>query len=132
MPVATTVTGAEGAFVATLRTAGEFVVRVEHAGFAPAEIGPFAIDPERGLDGIEAVLDQGGSIAGEVRSAAGPVAGAIVGVSRGDGHAVTQRSGVDGAFRFDRLMPGPWTVQLVEEDIAPMSTCRQIASRSMA
>ena len=49
-------------------------------------------------------------------------AGTIVGINRGDAHAVTQRVGTDGRFRFERLIPGDWQVRIVEKEIDPGSS----------
>ena len=65
-------------------------------------------------------LREGGAIAGRVRVPPGPDAsGRIVGISRGDAHARTQRTGADGSFRFEHLTPGPWQVRLVDAEIYP-------------
>jgi hypothetical protein len=45
------------------------------------------------------------------------VAGTIVGFSRGDACAFTQRVGPDGKFRAERLMPGRWMVKRVDSEI---------------
>jgi hypothetical protein len=115
---ASTRTDANGAYTLTLREPGAYVVRVTAADHAPLEIGPFTYDTAAGRSGVDARLTQGGSIQGVVRVDAGrSPAGMIVGISRGDGHAVSQRVGPDGRFRFDRLMPGEWEVRRLDEDI---------------
>jgi hypothetical protein len=66
------------------------------------------------------VLGVGGAIDGVVRDADGrAVAGAIVAISRADGFPRTVRVAADGAFRFDRLTPGPWWVGLHERELSP-------------
>ena len=112
---------AEGAFDLTLRHEGEFYLRVEAEGYAPAEQGPMPIDPERGLAGLTVELTGGGDLEGFV-TGAGQKAGRIVAISRGDAHARTARTDAEGHYRFERLTPGPWQVELVEEEISPNSS----------
>jgi RNA polymerase sigma-70 factor (ECF subfamily) len=109
-----------GRFLLTPRTADTYFVRVERAGFAPAEVGPLELVPERAGDELTIELGHGGAIEGRVLAPPGPeAAGSIVGISRGDGHAVTQRTGPDGSFRFELLTPGNWQVRVVTEEIHP-------------
>ena len=91
---------AEGAFVLTLRNEGEFYLRAEAEGFAPAEQGPWPIDPQRGLAGLSVELTRGGTIEGSVYGAE-QVAGRIVAISRGDAHAQTTRTDGEGRYRFE-------------------------------
>lgn len=110
----------EGRFLLTPRRADSWYVRVERAGFAPSEIGPLELDPRSAHDELRVELNEGGAIEGRVIMPSGPDAtGRIVGISRGDAHAVTQRTGPDGTFRFEHLTPGPWQVRLVDEEIHP-------------
>lgn len=120
-PWANGVTDAEGAFDLTLRMGGEFYLRVEGEGHAPAEQGPMPIDPERGLSGLAVELTSGGSLEGFV-TGAGQTAGCIVAISRGDAHAQSQRTDAEGHYRFEHLTPGPWLVELVDEEISPYSS----------
>ncbi|MBI3844178.1 MAG: sigma-70 family RNA polymerase sigma factor [Planctomycetes bacterium] len=116
-------TGRDGRFVLTLRKDGRFFLRAEAAGFAPSEIGPLALDHRVGSRDLEIGLDAGGAIEGLVKAAAPRRAeGTIVGISRGDGHAVTQRVGPDGRFRFDRLTPGRFLVAPRESEIVDSRT----------
>ena len=113
-----TETGEDGRFRLELREAGELVVRVEAPGLAARELGPFELDPERGLADLECELTAGGSIRGRVLSGPGIApAGSIVAVSRGDCWAHTQRVGADGIFLFEHLTPGPWQVVRVDREI---------------
>jgi RNA polymerase sigma factor (sigma-70 family) len=108
----------EGRFLLTPRARGRYLVRAERAGFAPTELGPIEVDPLSASDELSLELHEGGAIAGRVRVPPGPDAsGRIVGISRGDAHARTQRTGADGSFRFEHLTPGPWQVRLVDEEI---------------
>lgn len=118
-PAALGTTGDDGGFNLTLRQAGRYVLRATVAGLAPAEAGPFDLDPAAGKDGIEAVLGSGGAIEGRVLTGGGPTAGLIVGYSRGDGFAATVRADGEGRFLLKRLTPGPWEVRLVDEEITP-------------
>ncbi len=107
-----------GEFLLTPRAAAHYMVRAELAGFAPAEAGPLEIDPWRGAGGVELVLGRGGAIEGRVWVDDAPDAGGkIVGISRADGRATTQRVSSDGRFRFERLTPGPWQVRVCENEI---------------
>ncbi|HVS12095.1 MAG TPA: carboxypeptidase-like regulatory domain-containing protein, partial [Planctomycetota bacterium] len=111
---------AEGRFMATLRERGSYYLRVEAAGFAALEVGPLDIDPARGRDLGALELSVGGAIEGRVLAGPdGRVAGAVVAISRGDGHARTQRVGPDGSFRFQHLIPGPWWVELRDKELIP-------------
>ena len=116
---AKTESAVDGAFDLTFREAGEFYVRVSHPDHAPAELGPYRLDPEEGRDGVDVELSAGGVIEGAVRIAAGSAAGRIVAVSRGDGNSRTTRCDAGGAFRFERLMPGRWLVELTDEERIP-------------
>jgi hypothetical protein len=116
-------TDATGHFALTLRQAGEYLLRAEAKGFAPAESGPFSLDPTSGTEGLNAVLVRGGAIAGRVIVYADQDArGVIVGASRGDGFAVTHRADANGTFLFERLTPGKWMVEVRAEEIHTSST----------
>jgi hypothetical protein len=81
---------------------------------AAAEVGPFAYDPKVGLDGLELILGNGGSIEGRVLLPEGrDTTGLIVGVSRGDGYPRTMKVGADGAYRFAHLTPGRYAVAIL-------------------
>jgi len=111
---------AGGRFDLTLRERGTFYLRVWAEGLAPSELGPFEIDPAHGLDGLEIDLGEGGAIEGQVLVAPGESpAGKIVAISRGDAHAVTQRVGKLGRYRFEHLIPGKWLVVRRDAEITP-------------
>ena len=77
------------------------------------------MDAERGQTGLDFELEAGGTITGVVRTGTkrSPV-GLVVGVSRADGYARTQRTGAGGSYRFDKLMPGAWPdTRRVHEDL---------------
>ncbi|HVS11532.1 MAG TPA: carboxypeptidase-like regulatory domain-containing protein [Planctomycetota bacterium] len=115
---ASATTDADGTFRLTLRESGRYYVRASRSGYAPAEIGPFEMAPRPGLHGLELELREGGSIEGRVLLPGGEdAAGTIVGISRGDGHPVTQIAGAGGSFRFDGLTAGPWRVERRREEI---------------
>jgi hypothetical protein len=98
--MASTTSGAQGAFALTLREATQVIVRCTYPDFAPWELGPLAYDPKDGLADMDVVLEPGGAIEGRVVAAPGErAAGTIVAFSRGDGQPFTVRVGEDGAFR---------------------------------
>ncbi len=123
-------TDADGRFLLTPRTPGAFVVRAEHAGLAPAvsavlELGPSLRGPE-----VELELTPGGAIEGRVvKLDRTDPAGTIVGLTRGDGQDRTLRVGPDGAYRFERLTPGPWSVIECREEIQPGMTVTNTSDR---
>ena len=124
-PVDTSASDEHGQFLLTPRVAGRVFVRAGLTGFAPAEIGPLDVLPSVGVADLELALSVGGIIEGEVLLPTGPdAAGKIVGVSRADGRARTQRVGPDGLFRFERLTPGKWQVRLCEEEIGRSTSTR--------
>ena len=109
-------TDAEGRFVLAVRDPGEFVVRVEMEGFAPAEAGPLSLSPDLDPEPLSIALGAGGTIEGRVIPApGGDPTGTIVAAHRGDAHERVLRVGPDGAFRFPGLMPGSWRVEHREE-----------------
>jgi hypothetical protein len=111
-------TDSEGRFVLTARSAGSYFVRAEPATGAPAEVGPITVDTTLHGPALELQLGQGGAIEGRVKLARGAdPEGAIVGISRGDGAARTQRVASDGSFRFEALIPGPWRVELRKTEV---------------
>jgi RNA polymerase sigma-70 factor (ECF subfamily) len=111
-------TDAEGRFVLTARVPGSYVVRATPDAGAPAESGPLALDPALAGPPLQLELRAGGAIEGRVtlRSGADPE-GAIVGITRGDGGERTRRVARDGRFRFEALLPGPWRVELRDEEV---------------
>jgi Carboxypeptidase regulatory-like domain len=113
----------DGRFRLTLRENGNWFVRAELEGCAPAEIGPFAIEAAVGASELELALGAGGAIEGRLRLPQGESpAGAIIGLSRGDGFGITRRADADGAYRFERLTPGRWLVKRCRSEILPGST----------
>jgi len=111
-------TGADGSFLLTARAPGSYFVRAEPPTGAPAEIGPLVVDATLGGPPLELHLGEGGAIEGRVRLAGGAdPEGRIVGITRGDGGQRTRRVGSDGRFRFAALLPGPWRVELREEEV---------------
>ncbi|HTF86994.1 MAG TPA: sigma-70 family RNA polymerase sigma factor [Planctomycetota bacterium] len=111
----------EGSFTIKLQDDTVVYLRCEAAGFAPRVVGPIDVDSSSGL--IEIALDVGGSIEGHVRAKDGsPVVGAIVGITCGDGHPQTKRSGQDGAFRFEGLTAGSWLVMESAAEVTDLIT----------
>lgn len=129
----TTRTDDEGSFLLTPREPGEYFVRAQTSGRAPAEYGPFTVGSDLAGPEIELHLVEAGAIEGRVVLASGADGeGAVIGLTRGDGWARTQRAGPDGAFRFADLMPGPWQLELREEELNPGRTHTQTVPRGGA
>jgi RNA polymerase sigma-70 factor (ECF subfamily) len=113
----------QGRFFLTPREAARYVVRAEKPGFAPAELGPLQVDPAVGAPDLQLELGLGGAIEGQVLIDDAPDAGGkVVGISRADGRARTQRVGSDGKFRFECLTPGPWQVRLCDQELGASVT----------
>jgi hypothetical protein len=111
-------TDSEGRFLLTARAAGTYFVRAEPEDGAPAEVGPLVVDAALRGPPLELRLGSGGAIEGRVRLARGAdPEGSIVGITRGDGAGHTQRVARDGRFRFEALLPGPWRVELRDEEV---------------
>ena len=110
-------TDVTGGYDLTVREAGMYVLRVEHDGLAPFETRPFTFDPQIGLTRDPIALTQGGTLEGlVVADGDASPAGTIVGISRADGHAQSQRVGPDGRYRFEHLAPGGWVVRRLQND----------------
>jgi hypothetical protein len=119
VPVNETTSDAEGRFALSVERAGTWYVRVEADGYAPAEIGPLALDPASAHT-LRVDVSSGGTLVVRVRSADGAsVAGRLVAISRGDAFARTARTDERGAVTFARLTPGQWQVALSEVEIDP-------------
>jgi len=118
-------TDADGSFVLHPSFEGPGFLRATKEGFAPAELGPLDFESLKGQEELEVRLSQGGAITGHVIMAPGrSPAGIVVGASRGDGFPVIVRSDESGAFRFERLTPGPWLIEKRREkdiDRTPVS-----------
>jgi len=117
-----TKTDEDGRYLLTVRHMGTFVVRVERDGYAPAEVGPRELGAAQD-DVLDVVLGRGGAIEGRVILPAGKdPGGRIVGLSRLDGYGRTVRVGPDGGYRFERLTPGRWMLDLRDEEVQPGTT----------
>jgi hypothetical protein len=111
---------AEGLFHLTLRKSGQYFIRAEKPGWASAELGPLDLDARAGAHDLSLELTPGGAIEGHLLLPLGQnPCGSIVGISRGDGKARTQRVDADGSFRFEHLTPGPWLVKRCAREITP-------------
>ncbi len=122
----------DGCFAITLQRKGRFWIRARLAGLAPAELGPFDLDPAEGKDGLVLELTRGGTIEGSVLL---PVGGSLEGeliaaafdprtlqphgeklapfqvvATRGDGFPCIAQPDERGRFRLDQLTPGSWCV----------------------
>jgi hypothetical protein len=100
------------------KTARSFAILCEAEGWSLGELSPLDVDPATGIDGLKIDLLRGGTIEGKVLVAPGrQPAGVVVGINRHDGKPRTQRIGPDGTFRFERLTPGKYLVERVDEEI---------------
>ena len=118
-----TSTDDQGRFRLTTHELQDYILRASVAGRAPAELELPGVDPLRGVGPLELVLPRGGTLTGRVRPAAEEsVVGAVVAISRGDAHPQTQVVGPDGEYRFEHLMPGPWKVELLPQDLDRANT----------
>ena len=116
---------ATGFFLLTPRSPGEFVIRTEAPGYAPAVWGPVQIEREVGRKDIELVMGQGGSIAGRLILTGGAhSAGRAIGASRGDGKPLGTQTDAEGEYRFDE---GP-----LPTDEVPAVASQIAAARSAA
>jgi hypothetical protein len=114
---------ADGSFELTIRRDGDFVLLCEAQGHPLAEAGPFELDPVVGRDGVEIRVQPAGTIEGRVLVGPGrEPAGVVVGINRFDGRPRTMRAGRDGAYRFEGLTPGAWSVTRAEREIDPGSS----------
>lgn len=101
------VTDDDGVFFLRVREAGEHLVRAESGLFARAELGPLQVAPAVAYPNLELALGVGGRIEGRVRVAPGrSEEGVLVVLNRGDGLPRTVRTGIAGAFVFERVTAG--------------------------
>jgi hypothetical protein len=108
----------DGAFRIPLTESERIYLRVFASGYAPAEAGPFDFDHLKGLRGLVVNLTRGGVLEGRLILPRGEaVEGRLVAVSRGDGFSRTARTGPDGSYRFERLVPGPYEVGTCRNDL---------------
>ena len=100
--------------------ARSFAILCEAEGWSIAELSPLEIDPAAGVDGLRIDLVRGGTIEGKVLTTPGKdPAGTVVGIDRHDGHPRTLRVGPDGLFKFERLTPGRYLVERVDDELHP-------------
>ncbi len=113
-------TGDDGVFQLNFKEPKQFYIRVSAKGYAIAELGPFPAERARDKQPFNVELTHGGSISGRILGAGGGSgpAGLIVGISRGDGAAQTQRVGPGGKFHFKNLTPGRWMVEQRDEELS--------------
>jgi hypothetical protein len=113
-----TITDESGFFALTVRESGEYFVRADMEGYAPAETGPFSVAAHLQTTPVVLHLGAGGTIQGRVITPDGSdPTGMVVGINHGDGEPQTQRVGPDGEFHFSSLVPGPWRVEKRGEDL---------------
>jgi len=117
-----TTSGADGSFELGIASSGRYSVFADAAGFARAQYGPIQLSADAAPAEIVIPLDAGGTLEGKVLMPSGrSPAGVIVGINRGDGNPLRQTVGADGAFRFERLIAGPWELRRTADPAAPTS-----------
>ncbi len=117
------VTGVAGQFAFAVPDVGRYYVRVSADGYASRLLGPLELAPSHHTPLLHVTLMRGGTLNGQILSNSPiSVAGRIVGINCGDGNPRTQRTDVNGRFRFDGLAPGPWQVVLRKVEISPSAT----------
>ncbi len=113
-------TDSEGAYTLVPEEDGVYRVRVEAEGHAPAESDDFVVAGPSRIDGIDLVLDEGGTLVVQVRGADGTAAvGTVVAISRGDANELVARAGDDGRAVFERIVPGRWNVESLAAEPDP-------------
>ncbi len=110
-------TTAEGLFELPFAKPGRYVVHVEAKGFARCDLGPYVITGGTQLNDVSIELSTGGTLEGQLLTAdtVSP-AGAVIALSRGDGHVEWQRVDGSGSFAFTNLTAGSWQVLRVDPD----------------
>jgi RNA polymerase sigma-70 factor (ECF subfamily) len=109
-------TAPDGSFELAAPVGQAFFVRAASSTRAALTLGPYTLRAKEGLE-LTFELPLGGSLVGHVvRRDAEPVAGTLVGVSRGDGLVATFRVDTTGAFEFRGLEPGEWQVRRVARE----------------
>ena len=105
---------AGGGFLVEHLAEGEYLVSAVHARFAPSEAVPVALSRDQVSAPITLVLRRGGVIEGVTTEGGAPKAAAlaqIVSVSAAAKQSMTDGSG---KFRFENLIPGRYTVVIVD------------------
>ncbi len=109
-------TNQDGVFASSPRESGRFYLRAVAEGYAPTEMGPMTIDAAQGLSDLVVNLTAGGAIEGRIQGP-GDVANQVVVFSRGDSCVQETRTGEDGTYRVDHLMPGSWWVSVAPAEL---------------
>lgn len=108
----TATTDAEGRFRLACPESGSYWVRAAAAEFADTDLGPLQVDAQSGFDAAQLELTRGGAIEGRARAAHGERAeGSKIVARRGDGFDRSVSTDAAGAFRFERMTPGPWILE---------------------
>jgi RNA polymerase sigma factor (sigma-70 family) len=116
-------TDEQGRFVLMARQDGEFLVRAAVEGLAPGESRPVRLTASTGAENLDVHVSPGGTLVVQVVAPpGGDPAGAIVAVTRGDGHPRTLRADATGRAVFDSLTPGRWDVLPGTEELSPFVT----------
>lgn len=111
------VTDAQGAFELPGVVLGSSLLCVRDPELGGAEIEVPALAPGEVID-VEVALRIGGTIEGRVDDPAGSAgAGAVVGVTTGDGSLAITRTAADGTFRFAALPPGTWQCAVLDGEV---------------
>jgi len=107
----------DGTFALSVDEPGDYWLLVEAEGFALAEAGPLALQPD-GERVEDVALGPGGTLEVVLHTASSAaLEGRLVAFSRGDGRAFTRRADAEGVVRAAGLTPGPWQVECVEREL---------------
>ena len=107
-------TDADGRFEIFVEGDGPFLLHVDAEGYARGEVGPIEApaDGTQSSPDLAIELDEGATLTGRVLVSEGiDPEGVTVAISHGDGHVLLTNAAADGAYRFERLTPGPWQVR---------------------
>ena len=123
-------TSSDGSFTFTPSALGRCILRAGIEPAAEAEVGPFDLPLRESLTGLRVELPHRGAIEGKVRTRPGhDVSGKFVLATRNLGEdPLVAPIEAGGAFRFEKLAPGRWTLhESTHDPFAPtpgFSGCR--------
>ncbi|MCP4446099.1 MAG: peptidoglycan DD-metalloendopeptidase family protein [Myxococcales bacterium] len=105
----------DGEFSLRNLAAGEYVITVRHANYAPGQIKKLKLHPGQSLDDIRVVLNDGESLEGKILGPGGPIPDTWIRAYQGEGESrqrvATQGIRNDGSFRLRPLI-GPIDLEI--------------------